>query len=188
MMPETYLSRAPRAAAVALTVSAALLAGCSSLKDMGTSVSTLGGLITPYKIDILQGNVVVREQVQALQTGMPREQVQAILGTPLVASVFHANRWDYVFTFKRQGQEPQMRRVTVFFDGDALARVEADELPSEEEFVASLDVRRTSAKPPVLEATEEQLKAFRDKNPAPAATPAPAPAPAPASYPPLEPR
>ena len=121
MMPETYLSRAPRAAAVALTVSAALLAGCSSLKDMGTSVSTLGGLITPYKIDILQGNVVVREQVQALQTGMPREQVQAILGTPLVASVFHADRWDYVFTFKRQGQEPQMRRVTVFFDGDALA-------------------------------------------------------------------
>ncbi len=155
---------------------------------MGASASTLGGLITPYKIDILQGNVVVREQVQALQPGMPREQVQAVLGTPLVASVFHADRWDYVFTFKRQGQEPQMRRVTVFFEGNVLARVEADELPTEEEFVASLDVRRTSAKPPVLDATPEQLQAFRDKNPAPPATPAAAAAPAATSYPPLEPR
>ena len=181
------LSHAPRAAVTALALSVVALAGCSTFKDVGSSMSTLGGLITPYKIDILQGNVVVREQVQALQTGMSREQVQAILGTPLIASVFHADRWDYVFTFKRQGQEPQLRRVAVYFQGDALQRVEADELPTEEEFVASLDVRRTSAKPPVLEATPEQLQAFRDKNPAPAA-PAPAAAPAATSYPPLESR
>jgi outer membrane protein assembly factor BamE len=182
------LPPARRAACAVLAVSLAALAGCSTLKNVGASASTLGGLITPYKIDILQGNVVVREQVQALQPGMPREQVQAVLGTPLVASVFHADRWDYVFTFKRQGQEPQMRRVTVFFDGNALSRIEADELPTEEEFVASLDVRRSSVKPPVLEATPEQLQAFRDKNPAPAATPAAPATPATTSYPPLEPR
>lgn len=182
------LPPARRAACVVLAVSLVALAGCSTLKNVGASASTLGGLITPYKIDILQGNVVVREQVQALQPGMPREQVQAVLGTPLVASVFHADRWDYVFTFKRQGQEPQMRRVTVFFDGNALARIEADELPTEEEFVASLDVRRSSAKPPVLEATPEQLQAFRDKNPEQAAAPTAPATPAAASYPPLEPR
>jgi len=188
MMSENLLSRAPRAVAVALMVSTVGLAGCSSLKNVGASMSTLGGLVTPYKIDILQGNVVVREQLQALQIGMPKEQVQAILGTPLIASVFHSNRWDYVFSFKRQGQEAQLRRVSVFFDGAALARIEADELPSEEEFVASLDVRRTGAKPPVLEATEEQLKAFREKFPAPATPATPAPTPATTSYPPLESR
>lgn len=182
------LSPARRAACAVLALSLAALAGCSTLKNVGVSASTLGGLITPYKIDILQGNVVVREQVQTLQPGMSREQVQAVLGTPLVASVFHADRWDYVFTFKRQGQEPQMRRVTVFFDGNTLARIEADELLTEEEFVASLDVRRSSAKPPVLEATPEQLQSFRDKNPAPAVTPTAPAAPAAASYPPLEPR
>lgn len=187
MMSLLLPTRARRAGVLALTLSAAALAGCSSLGETVSSMSTLGGLITPYKIDILQGNVVVREQVQALQTGMSREQVRGILGTPLVASVFHANRWDYVFTFKRQGQAAQMRKVAVFFEGDTLAKVEADELPSEEEFVASLDVRRTSAQPPVLEATEEQLKAFRDKNPAPATAPAPA-APSNTSYPPLETR
>lgn len=174
------------AAALALTV----LAGCSSLDGLGTSVSTLGGLVTPYKIDILQGNVVTREQVQALQPGMPREQVRNILGTPLLASVFHADRWDYVFTFRRQGQEPQQRRVAVFFQGGALERFESDELPSEEEFVASLDVRRKPGKPPVLEATEEQLQAFQarynPKSEAVEATPVP-PVPA-TSYPPLESR
>ncbi len=175
------------AAALALTV----LAGCSSLDGLGTSVSTLGGLVTPYKIDILQGNVVTREQVQALQPGMSREQVRNILGTPLLASVFHADRWDYVFAFRRQGQEPQQRRVAVFFRGGVLERFESDELPSEEEFVASLDVRSQPGKPPVLEATEAQLQAFQERyNPqSPTAEPVPAsPSGAATSYPPLESR
>ncbi|WP_424859979.1 MULTISPECIES: outer membrane protein assembly factor BamE [unclassified Tepidimonas] len=171
------------------------LSGCSALDGASARLSNLGGLITPYRMDILQGNVVVREQVQALQPGMTREQVQAILGTPLVASVFHAHRWDYVFTFQRQGQPPQRRVVTVFFRDDRLERVQADELPTEEEFVASLQVRRPPGRVPVLEATEEQLQAAESKAPAASRAPvepasaAPAPAPAPAtSYPPLEPR
>ena len=106
------------------------LTACSSV------TSRLPSVVTPYKIDILQGNVVTREQIQALKTGMPREQVRDILGSPLLASVFHADRWDYVFTLRRQGQEPQRRRVAVFFKGEALDRFEADELPTEAEFVA----------------------------------------------------
>lgn len=184
------LSPAPRRWAVWLAPLLLALGGCSALDGATQRLSNLGGLVTPYRMDILQGNVVVREQVQALQPGMTREQVQGILGTPLVASVFHANRWDYVFVFQRQGQAPQRRVVTVFFEGDRLQRVQADELPSEEEFVASLDTRRRADKPPVLEASEEQLKAFEAKAPAPRpAAPAPAPAaPAATSYPPLESR
>ncbi|MCX7693010.1 outer membrane protein assembly factor BamE [Tepidimonas taiwanensis] len=173
----------------------ALLAGCASLDGATARLASLGGVITPYRMDILQGNVVVREQVQALQPGMTREQVQAILGTPLVASVFHANRWDYVFTLQRQGQPPQRRVVTVFFDGDRLARVQADELPTEEEFVASLAARRPAGQAPALEASEEQLRAFEAKGTsAPATPPSPEAAPDAAaastarSYPPLEPR
>jgi outer membrane protein assembly factor BamE len=163
---------------------AALLAGCASgLPSFGE----VGSLVSPYRIDIIQGNVVTREQAQALQTGMPRAQVRDILGTPLVASVFHANRWDYVFTFQRQGQPPQQRKLAVFFKDEVLERVESDELPSEAEFVASLDVRRRPGKVPPLEATEEQLQRFQERNQVVTpATPAPASAPA-RSYPPLEP-
>jgi len=154
-------------------------------------MSTLGGVLSPYRIDIQQGNVVVRQQVQALQPGMTREAVRDILGTPLVASAFHAERWDYVFTLRRQGQEPQQRRVTVFFSGDLLQRVQADELPSEEEFVATLDrQQRSSGRTPVLAATEEQIKAFQARyNTGTRAEPAaPAAATQPTRFPPLESR
>ena len=178
------------AGATWLAVSALLtLSGCSSVGKVGEAASTLGGMLTPYRSDVLQGNVVTREQVQALQRGMPREQVRNILGTPLLASAFHADRWDYVFTFRRQGQEPQLRKVTLFFQGDALARVQADELPSELEFVSSLDVRRKGGKVPALQASDEELKAFAEKNRSSAAPEKTAPAAAPAaSYPPLESR
>lgn len=158
------------------------LAGCGSLSGAGSKAAQA---ITPYKIDIVQGNVVTREQVAVLRPGMPRATVQDVLGTPLLASVFHAERWDYVFTLKRQGAEPQARRVTVFFKGDALDRVEADELPSESEFVATLKSNPVKGELPPLTASEESLSKF----PAPAKTEAPSAGAgsAPTVYPPLEP-
>ncbi len=170
---------------LALLASVATLSACSSVTERLPSVTSL---VTPYRIDIVQGNVVTREQAQALRTGMSREQVRGILGSPLVASVFHADRWDYVFSFSRQGQPRQQRKVAVFFKNDVLERFEADELPSELEFVASLDVKRGSGKTPVLEATEEQLKKFdeanKPRNPAPAA--AAEPEPTTSRFPPLD--
>ena len=100
------------------------------------------------------------EQAALLKPGMTRPQVRDILGSPLLTDVFHADRWDYVFTLRRQGAEPQRRSVVVFFEGDALKRVEADELPSEREFVASIDAASRDGKVPQLELTEDELKAL----------------------------
>jgi outer membrane protein assembly factor BamE len=166
------------------------LGACGGLRDRLPSPPAVDSLVTPYRIDILQGNVVTREQAQALRPGMSREQVRNILGSPLLTSVFHGDRWDYVFTFKRQGQPLQQRRLTLFFKGEALERQEADDLPSESEFVSTLDVLPTTQKPPRLEASEAELKAFQARSPAPQ-TPTPVvPDAAPTgvqSYPPLEP-
>jgi outer membrane protein assembly factor BamE len=153
-----------------------------------SACTSVARVVTPYKIDVQQGNVVTREQAQALQAGMSRMQVRDVLGSPLLVSVFHADRWDYVFTFRRQGQAPQQRKLAVFFKGDVLERFVADELPTEAEFVASLDVRRKTDKEPVLQATEEQLKGFEQNNAAVPVTVAPAVAPlaVPRTYPPLE--
>lgn len=165
-----------------LLVAGASLAACASWNDAS---HLLTGVVKPYKMDVVQGNVVTKEQVAALKPGMSRLQVRDILGTPLLASVFHADRWDYVFTFRRQGAEPQARRVTVFFKGDVLERFEADPLPTEAEFAATLDSGRTAAdKVPVLEASEESLQQF----PVPVKSSEPkALSPLPATYPPLEP-
>ena len=63
-----------------------------------------------------------------------------MLGSPLLTDPFHADRWDYVFTIRRQGAEPQLRRVVVLFEGEALESIDTGgELPGEREFVASID-------------------------------------------------
>jgi outer membrane protein assembly factor BamE len=169
----------------------ALASGCGSFDNASRR---LADSITPYKVEVVQGNFVSKEQVEALKPGMSRQQVRDLLGTPLVTSVFHADRWDYVFTLKRKGLEPQARKLAVFFKGDVLERFEGDTMPSEAEFVATLDNKRKNAKVPVLEASDESLKQFSAARPAapaasgPAAaasTPAAEPPPA-VSYPPLE--
>ena len=162
----------------------ATAAACSSFNNATQSVASV---VTPYKIDVVQGNFVSREQVQALQPGMGRQQVRDILGTPLVTSLFHADRWEYVFSLQRPGQPVQSRKLTVFFKGDVLERFEGDEMPTESEFVASLDARKGKRKVPQLEATEEQLAKFpAPQAPAKATEQQPAPAPTATRYPPLE--
>lgn len=164
-----------------LVAVSASLGACSTLNSANNQIA---GLVTPYKMDIVQGNFVSKEQAAALKPGLTRAQVRDILGTPLLTSIFHADRWDYVFTFKRQGLEPQSRKVTVFFKGDVLERTEADPLPTEAEFVASLDSGRSLAKVPVLELTEQQISQLPQPIKAPEQKPLP---PLPSSYPPLEP-
>lgn len=170
------------------------LAGCSTISSFNSSFNTSAAnpvnWITPYKVDVIQGNFISKEQVESLKTGMSRAQVKDVLGTPLVSSLFHADRWDYVFTLKRQGVEPQSFKYALFFKGDQLERFEGDTMPSNAEFIASLANSRKIGKIPVLEATEEQLKkAERPSASAPSTTSStptvPSGAP-PAIYPPLE--
>ena len=174
-----------RAACLVLAIAACFgAAGCGSFDG---ATRRIADSITPYKVEVVQGNFVSKEQVQALKPGMGRQQVRDILGTPLVTSVFHSDRWDYVFTLKRHGVQEQARRLTLFFKGNALDRFEGDEMPSEAEFVATLDNKRKGAKVPVLEASEESLnKASTAPAAAAAAAPAPEAPPPAASYPPLE--
>lgn len=132
--------------------------GCRTLDGASNSVVSA---LSPYKMEVVQGNFVSREQAELIQPGMSRNQVRAILGTPLLIDIFHPQRWDYVFSIKRKGIEPLERRFTVFFDNEVVARVEASgELLSEQEFVLHLDAQKPNEtiKVPVLQATPEQLE------------------------------
>jgi outer membrane protein assembly factor BamE len=115
------------------------VSGCTSAVDE-TQRAWMNKIFRPYVPDVVQGNFISSEQYAKLQVGMTREQVRQILGTPLLASYFHANRWDYVFEFKRSGQPiGKDRHVTVFFDGDKVVKFEGDALPTEIELVAEID-------------------------------------------------
>lgn len=188
-------------AALLTLACALLLAGCagkpSSTADQssGSRLFKPSQWITSFKPDVIQGNFISREQVEQLRPGMSRTEVRNVLGTPLVASIFHADRWDYVFTIERQGVPAQAYRYAVFFNGDALERFEGDTMPAEADFIARLDKRRDLGKVPQLEATPEQLEAAQKKAAAAAARAPAANAPTSApstttagtrTYPPLE--
>lgn len=100
----------------ALPLTLALLLGACSLPEF----------MSPYRIDIQQGNFVTQDMVSQLKPGMSKEQVRYILGTPLVTDIFHAERWDYVYFLDRRGQPREQRRLAVFFLDGKLARLDGD--------------------------------------------------------------
>ena len=105
--------------ALAATAAAFILASCGSQ-------TSLPGL-TPYRIEIQQGNFVSQEMVSQLKIGMTKDQVRFVLGTPLIADSFHADRWDYVFRRQRvNSRELEHRKVSVFFEESKLKRIEGD--------------------------------------------------------------
>lgn len=159
------------------------LCACASLQ---TSDNFLG-FITPYRVEVVQGNVLTKEQVALVKSGMSRAQVRDVLGSPLLTDAFHADRWDYVFTIRRTGTQPQQRKVIVLFDGERMKSIDAPDLPSEQDFVTSIDTFKKARKLQTLELTPTQILAL-PVPPAPVPTAASEPEGATRAYPPLEPR
>lgn len=101
---------------------ALVLALCAS------ACSYVPRIVTEYRIDVQQGNVLNQEMVSQLRPGLNRDQVRFILGTPLLMDVFHRERWDYMFRFQEgKTNRVTMRKFSVFFDQDGLLeRVSGD--------------------------------------------------------------
>jgi outer membrane protein assembly factor BamE len=87
-------------------------------------------VLTPYKINVQQGNVVTQEMVSKLWPGLTKAQVRFVLGTPLLTDIFNPERWDYVYLYEKRGVLTKRRRVTLLFEGDALKRIEGDVVPA----------------------------------------------------------
>lgn len=137
-----------RLAAVALLAAAA---GCSS-NDPSRS-----GLLEPYRFGLPQGNYVTREALEQVKPGMTREQVRFALGSPLLNSIFEPDRWDYVYRYQHPSGRADLRRVTIRFKDDRVAKVDADELPAREDAAdpALPGYRPPAAQPGGAQAKEE---------------------------------
>jgi len=77
-------------------------------------------LFTVYQPDIQQGNLFTPAKVQQLKVGMNRDQVQDILGTPVLTNTFSDNPWYYVYTYKPNGGKTIESHLTVYFENDRL--------------------------------------------------------------------
>ena len=104
------------------------------------------GIFSPYRIDIQQGNFVSKEMLAQVKEGMTREQVRFALGTPLVTDIFHDDRWDYVFRLQKGNGEITTSRVSAFFNGNLLARIDGGNLPTENDYLDRISGGAAEAK------------------------------------------
>lgn len=132
---------------------------------------TLASCGLVYKLPTRQGNVIEQKQLDQLKTGMTREQVRFLLGSPLAASPFREERWDYLGYYKSPRGQESHRTVTLHFESERLARIEGLEAPAG---ASKLDT------PDVENVIREEKKAQQEKErgvetPKPPAEPAPGP-------------
>ena len=76
-----------------------------------------------YRIEITQGNVLEQSKVAQIKAGMNKNQVIYLLGEPVLPTVFHDDRWDYVYYNNASNEELELYRLTLFFDGSRIERL-----------------------------------------------------------------
>ena len=74
--------------------------------------------LSPYKVPILQGNIIENKDVEQLSRGLTKDQVQYLLGTPMLNSPLHPNRWDYLYSVKIGEQLIGEKKLSLIFDMD----------------------------------------------------------------------
>lgn len=102
-----------------------------------------GGCGILYKQPIYQGNLLEKSSVDQLQTGMSKQQVNLLLGSPSIEDPFHHDRWDYASTQRtnRVGTV-EKKNLTLWFENDALVKWEGDYFPEQDEQLARQTVRQ----------------------------------------------
>jgi outer membrane protein assembly factor BamE len=125
-----------------LVLLAALLPACSQVPR----------IVSEYKIDVQQGNVVSQEMVAQLKPGMSKDQVRFALGTPLMVDPFHANRWDYVYRLERgRTGAVESRNLSVFFDDDGRLQRLAGDVVAQDGGLSGASAAAEPARPRVID-------------------------------------
>lgn len=102
------------------------------------SMLLLTGCNIIYKQNIQQGNALEQDDLDKLELGMSKNQVNFLLGTPAIQDPFNQDRWDYISSFARRGGDPVRRLVTLKFEDDTLTWMRGTQ-PGESEAVLTGD-------------------------------------------------
>lgn len=83
-----------------------------------------------HRMELVQGNIITQQMVDQLKTGMTREQVRFVMGTPLVQDSFSSGIWRYYYRFQDDRRRAVVRRVTLRFQDEVLADISGDLVPN----------------------------------------------------------
>jgi outer membrane protein assembly factor BamE len=169
-LPLAIASDMPSRTSLSLLISCVTLVACQSVSNVASSVASWGPtFLGPYRPDVHQGNIITKEMVEQLRQGMAREQVRFLLGTPLLTSEFHKDRWDYAYYLNPRKGEIQNRRLTIFFKENKLDSFRSDEMPQEQ--MADILILGPDARKKPRQAPRQAEKAPDIQTPAPGREP-----------------
>ena len=83
------------------------------------SISSCSSL-SPYKVPVLQGNIFEDEDLEKLEEGLTKEQVEYIFGTALIQDPFRDYRWDYFNSVTIGENVVTESKLTIFFNENGM--------------------------------------------------------------------
>lgn len=91
----------------------------------------LTACIKPYTPSVQQGNILTQDDVKQLKIGMSKDDVQYLLGAPVLQSTFADNQWDYIYTYQPIDNGPvKEKHINLFFNNQSkLVDIQADLTP-----------------------------------------------------------
>ncbi len=89
---------------VALSAILLMLSGCAWMNRL------------VYQVEINQGNYIETSAVEALRFSMTKQQVQYVLGPPMLINDGFPNTWYYTQWVKPSHEDPEQKTLIAYFD------------------------------------------------------------------------
>lgn len=83
-----------------------------------------------YKLSVQQGNVITQEMVDRLEPGMTRNQVEYVMGRPVLEDPFDDDQWVYLYTLEVPDVFIQAFKMVLIFEEDTLVSITGDYVPT----------------------------------------------------------
>ena len=79
-----------------------------------------------YHPEVQQGNIMTAEHIDKVHRGMTMEQVQTILGSPILTNTFSRDRFNSVYTYQSVKKNVPETKVVIYFDKGRVSTIEKD--------------------------------------------------------------
>ena len=116
-----------------------------------------------YKLSVQQGNVITQEMVDRLEPGMTRNQVEFVMGRPVLQDPFDDDQWVYLYTLEVPDVFIQAFKMVLTFEEDTLVTITGDYLPTTAEEKAQQEAQEEAQEETQQDAEEAPIDDVADE-------------------------
>lgn len=75
---------------------------------------------------VQQGNLLTEAKLSRLHAGMSKQDAAVLMGDSLISPTFTHDRWDYAYTLQKNGKNPEIHHLSLYFSEGRLIKIERD--------------------------------------------------------------